>query len=41
MSWLLKCTIKSNTFYAADGITAIKHGNGRDWWVSKTTRTCK
>lgn len=25
--------LQSNTFYAADGITAIKHGNGRDWWV--------
>ncbi|MBL0052926.1 MAG: hypothetical protein IPP29_16135 [Bacteroidetes bacterium] len=22
-----------STYWVADGITAIKHGNGRDWWV--------
>jgi len=25
--------LQSSNFFAADGITAIKHGNGRDWWV--------
>jgi len=25
--------LQSTNFFAADGITAIKHGNGRDWWV--------
>nr|MBK9650878.1 T9SS type A sorting domain-containing protein [Bacteroidota bacterium] len=25
--------LQGSTFWANDGITAIKHGNGRDWWV--------
>lgn len=25
--------LQSANFFAADGISAIKHGNGRDWWV--------
>lgn len=25
--------LQNNNFYANDGVTAIKHGNGRDWWV--------
>jgi len=25
--------LQSNNFFAADGISTIKHGNGRDWWV--------
>ncbi len=25
--------LQGSNFYANDGITAIKHGNGRDWWV--------
>ncbi len=26
-------SLQTNNIYANDGITAIKHGNGRDWWV--------
>nr|MBK9653856.1 T9SS type A sorting domain-containing protein [Bacteroidota bacterium] len=25
--------LQGSAFYANDGIAAIKHGNGRDWWV--------
>jgi hypothetical protein len=25
--------IQLNNYPADDGITAIKHGNGRDWWI--------
>lgn len=25
--------LQTNNIYANDGIAAIKHGNGRDWWV--------
>ena len=25
--------LQPSTFYAVDGLTVVKHGNGRDWWV--------
>ncbi|CAN5382678.1 hypothetical protein BH11BAC2_BH11BAC2_23820 [soil metagenome] len=30
---VIQKNIQLNSDYACDGITAIKHGNGRDWWL--------
>lgn len=30
---VIQKNILLNSFQASDGLTAIKHGNGRDWWI--------
>ncbi|MBK9045336.1 MAG: hypothetical protein IPL74_01110 [Bacteroidetes bacterium] len=30
--WWKKCVLL-DSIYMVDGLTAVKHGNGRDWWL--------
>ena len=35
---LIQKNVQLQSFPVSDGIAAIKHGNGRDWWVIHTDR---
>ena len=30
---VIQKNVQLHNYKSADGLTAIKHGNGRDWWI--------